>query len=199
MWVFVLEAMENDQSRTRTPWVSIQREKKEGNRPPTDMSRESFRSTLLNHSARWNEMMGVIGGDLLMSVRGYKDVEVLSFPFLREIIRLTSENRDERSTKSNVEGRIDNLNTMGTLSKRSRSFLDTHRIQIGRDVSKPTGKIQQRCLDPAWSTDSGENVQYRERKPCHEKNEEDNTENFHCPTFTSRFISTLESVDRFFH
>lgn len=157
--------------------------------------------TFLNSSTRRNEMMFMVTGNLLMRVRGNKDIEVLPVALLREVIRLAGQDRDEGSTKSNVERCIDYLDPN---EGKHRCFIhvkrrNSDRIQVGRDVSKPTGQIQHRCLHTAGSTDSRENVQYREWKPRHEKNKEDDTQHFHRSSFTGRFCSTFESMDCFFH
>ena len=164
----------------------------------------SFWSTFLNGSTRRNEMMFMVIGNLLMRVRGHEDIEVLPVALLREVIRLTGQDRDEGSTKSHVERCVDYLDPPEKTSliqscQQKKVLPSTYRIQVGRDVSKPTGKIQQRCLYPTGSTDSRENIQYREWKPCHEKNEEDNTQHFHRSSFTGRFCATFESMDCFFH
>ena len=63
----------------------------------------------VDESTRRKEALFVIERAVLVIARRDEDVQVLSLPLVREVVRAARQDRDERATKANVECRVDYL------------------------------------------------------------------------------------------
>ena len=63
----------------------------------------------VDESTRRKEVRFVLDRAVLVIARRDEDVQVLSLALVREVVRAARQDRDERTTKANVECRVDDL------------------------------------------------------------------------------------------